>query len=207
MKILVIFIAVANLVGCVNHQQKLQDEGVRYLAMSKDEHKGIISIKDDALEPVVVLDTQSGFKQQHGLANIIWNDFFLRGYIDKKTGNKQVQVYAALVHQSGSWLQPYQANYGAPLQTVATESISSNVDCTAKNLYGSCKYWEHVGFIVADSELKRIEKAMESADPATQIWQFKIKTRSGRDVQDIFTGSEFAALLEKMDEYNPIASQ
>jgi len=207
LKVSAILAVLIFLMGCVNHQQKVQDEGLRYLAISKDEYKGLISIKDDALEPVVVLSTEKGFKQQHGLANIIWNDFFLRGYIDKKTGNRKVQVYAALVHQSGAWLQPYQANYGAPLQTTSIESIANDVDCAASELYGSCKYWEHVGFIIDDSELKRIEQAFQAADPATQAWQFKIKTKSGKDVQDAFTGNEFAALLEKMNEYKPIASQ
>ncbi len=102
MRILVAVVWIALLSGCVNHQQKIQNEGKRYLAISKEQYKSLVSIKDDPLETVAVLSTQKGFRQKHGLANVVWNDFFLRGYMDKTTGNKSIQVYAALEHTSGS---------------------------------------------------------------------------------------------------------
>lgn len=206
MRILIIAGFLALISGCANHQQKAQDEIKRYLGISKEEYKALITIKDDPLETIAVLSTQAGFKQKHGLANVVWNDFFLRGYIDKTTGVKSIQVYAALEHISGTWLHPYQANYGKPLKTTPVTKIGSDVDCSASNLYGSCKYLEHVGFTLAQEELIRIEGIIKS-DPTNQFWIFKLKTRAGNDIIDGFTKNEFAALIEKMNEYKPVETQ
>lgn len=192
--------------GCANHQQKAQDEGRRYLSITKEEYKSLITIKDDPLETVVVLSTQNGFKQKHGLANVVWNDYFLRGYIDKSSGTKSIQVYAALEHLSGTWLHPYQANYGKPLKTTQLTRIGSDVDCSTSSMYGSCTYHEHVGFTIAEEELNRIEKVIKE-DPTNQFWLFKLKTKAGQDISDGFTKNEFAALIEKMNEYKPIETQ
>ncbi len=206
MRFLIVVLLFSLISGCANHQQKAQDEGIRYLNISKEEHKALISVKDDPLETVAILSTQAGFQQRHGLANVVWNDFFLRGFIDKKTGAKSVQVYAALEHVKGTWLHPYQANYGNPLVTTPTVSIASDVDCSVSNLYGSCRYREHVGFMLSQDELNRVEETIKT-DPQNKIWLFKMKTRAGHDITDGFTTNEIAALIEKMNEYKPVVTQ
>lgn len=206
MRVLVTVVSMLLLSACANHQQKAQDEGKRYLELSKESIKPLINVKDDPLEAVVTFDTKNVFQQRHGLANVVWNDFFLRGFIDKTTGDRVVQVYAALEHVSGSWLFPYQVNYGKPLTSEPVTKISSDVDCSAKDLWRSCKYNEHVGFTIKQEEVDRLKSVIKN-DPTNLFWVFKLKTNSGIDVSDGITKFEFAALFERMDEYIPIETQ
>lgn len=206
MRTLFVLISVVWLAGCINHQQKVINERDRYLSMTVDEYRSLVTIKDDALESFVTFSTKKGFKQEHGLANVIWNDFFLRGFLDKKTGTQSIQVYAALEHTYNRWLFPYQANYGKPLIITSVTKLGKDVDCSNSDLYNSCVYKEHVAFSIDQKEVNRIRGVIQE-NSTNQFWVFRLKTHGGIDIDDGFSKNEFRALLEAMDSYAPIPAQ
>ena len=94
-------------------------------------------------------------------------------------------------------------NYGKPLRTQETITISSDVDCTASR-YSGCTYFEHFAFEVDESELRRIQNEATPTDFKTKAWIFKVKTKSGNDFKEGLSLAEIVALLEVMDTYQPV---
>lgn len=183
----------------ITPQPTLQYEFNRLFGLDKQHFLNKISIKDDQFEKVAVISTQFGYIQNYPHMANYKSDAFLRGYIDKKTGVKKYQVYVSLKHRDKSWLFPYQAAYGRPLKTVATNKIAHNIDC-GRYL---CTYEEDLTFDVEEKELRRIE-ALTPEDAATKSWQFKIKNKSGPDAMEGFNLNEIWAFLEVMDNYKPV---
>jgi len=194
-KILILTAAVV--AGCSTTQQQMDQA----LSLDVDHFKQTMQVRDDQLETVVVFSTQDGFVQKHGLLGIVWSDSFLRGYIDKRTGEKTYQCYVAMRHTMGDWARPYQANYGKPLRTQDVRKVDSDVDCSGSDLYGSCKYEEHVVFEIHPDEVLRIWMEVTPDDFKVKVWRFRIKNQGTEDYDDGILLPEMLALVEVMNEY------
>lgn len=183
--------------GCSTTQQQVE----KALNLDVDHFKQTMQITDDQMETTVAFSTAGGFVQKHGLLGIVWSDSFLRGYIDKRTGNKTFQCYVALRHTEGNWAHPYQANYGRPLRTEEVTKVHSDVDCSASDLYGSCKYEEHIVFNIHPDEVLRIWMEVTPEDFKDKVWKFRIKNRGTQDYDDGILLPEMLALVETMNDY------
>jgi hypothetical protein len=187
-------------VGCATQFKNREVERIKNLSV--EHFRNTITINDDGLESVAMISTQNGYSVKHGLLNIVWNDLFLRGFIDKKTGVKSYQVYVSLTHQNNQWLNPYQVNYGKPLQTTSTIKVHSDVNCSSSKYVG-CTYFEHFTFKPEISELRRVEKA-KPEDYKSKRWVLRIKTQAGKDIEEFIPLPEVAAFMEAMDGYKPL---
>ncbi|MDQ8198195.1 hypothetical protein QEH56_08565 [Pelagicoccus enzymogenes] len=147
----------------------------------------------DDLEARIEVNTVNCFKYRHGLLQVVWNDAFLRGYIDKETGNASYQIYTIQFHDD--WAFPYQANYGSPLHTTEARRIYSDVDCR----HHDCDCEEHAVFEVAPEELDRIAALAESAENKHKDWRFRIKNQQASDVDFNLPYAEIAAFKQQMD--------
>ena len=193
----------ALLSGCTTTAKQVEQA----LSLDVDHFKQTMDITDDAMETTVVFSTQGGWTQKHGLLGIVWSDSFLRGFINKRSGHKSFQVYVAMRHTQGGWARPYQANYGRPLRTTDVEKVGTDVDCSGMDMYGSCKYEEHVVFDIHADEVLRIWSEVTPEDFKTLVWKFRIKNQGTEDYDDGILLPEMVALIEMMNEYQYTAMQ
>ncbi|RZV37301.1 MAG: hypothetical protein EX272_05765 [Chromatiales bacterium] len=194
----------AFIAGCAASPQQKLDE---LLSLDEAHFRDAMTITDDSLETTVVFSTQGGWAEKHGVLGIVWSDSFLRGYIDKQTGHKTFQAYVAMRHTLGGWAHPYQANYGKPLRTTDVSKVSTDVDCSASDLYGSCKYEEHVVFTIHPDEVLRIWTEVTPEDFKTKVWKFRIKNQGTKDYDDGIPLPEMLALVNAMNEYSYVPMQ
>jgi hypothetical protein len=155
------------------------------------------TLKDDPLDTTAIVSTQPGFEEKRGLLKLVWNDNFLRAFIDKKTGATQFQVYQYISY-GGSWRFYHTANYEAPNgpESQPVTVIDRSVDSCST--YG-CSFTEHIGFDVPEALLRWVA-ARYTAQPGS-IWRFKIGSKAGGDWQDGMATAEVAGLLAAVDQF------
>jgi hypothetical protein len=189
------------LFGCAGTRNQQADKAAQ---LDKYHFKSTCILKDDALDTIATFSTVNGLKEKHGLLQLVWNDNFLRAFVDKKTGATEFQVYNVIWYQGSNWRFYYQANYETPggPETCELTSISRDVDCTGSK-YGGCRYNEHVGFLVEEELLRKIAEVHATTwQPGMKVgWKYKLKAQAGPDYQDGILPAEVVGLLERVDEY------
>ena len=170
------------------------------LSLSKEHFKNTATVKDDSLDTVATITTVNGFQEKRGLLGIVWDDNFLRAFIDKKTGKTSFQIYQVIYYQGSGWNFFQTVNFETPSgpQSKPVTVISRDVDCTGSR-YSGCTYVEHVAFDVDESLLRTIAANYSPGQRAG--WKFKFAAKSGRDYNDGMLPAEVAGLLDKVDEY------
>jgi hypothetical protein len=113
--------------------------------------------------------------------------FFIRSWVNKKTGETTHQLYIADVY-TGKWKFWVLASddQATPLKLVA---ISRDVESCR---YGSCIYTEHIGIDIPDSALRK-----RSSDE----YRIKIKARSGHEKIIAISQELISAQLDEIDRY------
>jgi hypothetical protein len=167
------------------------------LSLSMEHFRDTATVADDPADPLITISTEKGFAEHHGLLREVWNDEFLRGEIDKKTGQKSYQVYASITY-SGNWRFYETANYqGAqgPRSAAATQIGKEAVNCPL----GACTYTERLAFGVDESLLRQLAAGYVPGKPT--IWHFRLIAKSGPDYSGGLSNAEIAGFLAKMDEY------
>ena len=178
----------------------------RLLAMTPEIFEASAQVKDDRLETVAEVNTLNGFQWKQCLLGIVWDDLFLRGYVDKKSGVVTYQVYAVLVWQGSGWPFFKQVNVALPSGTQSFElsRVASDVDCSGSR-YGGCTYFEHVLFTLNDEQLRSIAATYVPGSPNGIAMRFK--GQGGVDKDDVLMPSEAAGFLRVMDRVSrPYAS-
>jgi hypothetical protein len=172
--------------------------------LDKQHFKETVTINDFAAEKVIIFSTINGL-QQPGTHEVVGDDNFLRGFLDKQTNKKVYQVYNVIYYaQSGSqsgWKQFKQARYQtkAGQALVTAEVIKKQEDCSALPRYGQCLYSEQVIFELDDNQVRDLAKSYStSTDP---YWQYELIPTSGTNYPDKLLLAEIAGLVDKMDEY------
>lgn len=168
-----------------------------FIALTPQHFQDTAVVKDDELETSATIDTSLGFKNKQGLMKVVWDDNFLRAFIDKKTGATTYQLYQ-IIRYSGQLRRYDTVNYETPDGPASTEVtvIDQNVDGCSR--YG-CSYTETIGFAL-DENLMRTIASMYQPGAAT-AWRFKFKSQSGNYWQDGMMPSEIAGLLAAVDGY------
>jgi len=154
---------------------------------------------NDRLSNIITLSTQNCFKRVNGILKMVWDDQFLRAYVDKKTKKIiSVQIYSIIHNRSGAWANPRSVNFiiNSDLLTADITNINSDVDCTNSDLYGSCLYREDVGF---STDYKIFEEAKSLESKGIRDFEYKIKTRIG-DARRIFNVVEIIGLHQKIQD-------
>lgn len=154
----------------------------RLLALTPDGFAATVKVKDDRLETVAEINTLEGFQHKQGLLGIVWDDVFMRGYIDKKTGKVTNQIYAVLVWQGSGWPFFRTVNVALPSGTEAFEltRVGSNVDCSGSRYLG-CTYTEHVIFALNNEQVQSIGATFVPGSPNGIAMRFKGQGGVDRD--------------------------
>lgn len=167
------------------------------LSLSMEHFRDTATLKDDALDTVATITTEPGFIEHQGLLRVVMHDTFLRGFIDKKTGETTTQVYEWITYD-GAWRFYETANFSTlngPVSVPATQ-IDKDLDgCSTL----SCTHTEHVAFTIPDAYLRALAAAYVPGKPA--IWLYKFIPKSGPDFADGLSNAEVAGFIAKIDAY------
>lgn len=195
--LITILIAIGVLGGCVTTRETQINTA---LSLDKAHFKQTMIVKNDSLDTVAKFSTVSGFKEKRGLLGIVWDDNFIRAFVDKKTGLTTFQVYNSIYYKGSGWKFYNRVNYETPSGPKSTKVtvITRDVDCTGSR-YGGCTHNEHVAFSVDYALLCTI--ASKYGPGVRAVWKYKIIPKAGDDYKDGLLPAEIAALVEMVNEY------
>jgi hypothetical protein len=182
--------------GLTIHTAQAKDPAL--LSLSLEHFRDTATVKEDPLNGMTTISTENGFMQHQGLMRMVWNDEFLQGVIDKKTGQKSFQVYAWIIY-GGRWRFYETAHYegiDGPRSVPATQISKQMDNCAA----GDCTYTERVAFAVDEKLLRQLAAGYGSGKPA--IWPYKLIAKTGPDYSGGLSSAEIAGFLAKVDEYD-----
>lgn len=168
--------------------------------LSKGHFSDTATVKDDYLDTIATITTVNGLTQKHGLMSMVWDDNFLRAFIDKRTGETSFQLYQVIYYTGGGWNFYQTANYETPSgpQSKPATVIHRDVDCSGSR-YSGCTYVEHVAFDVEQSVLRAVAADYMAGRRAG--WGFKFSARSGGSYNERMLSAEIAGLLDAVDAY------
>lgn len=167
------------------------------LSLTMEHFRDAATITDEPRDSMATISTEKGFVQHTGPMRMVWNDEYLRGSIDKKTGQKVFRVDAWMTY-TGKWRFYRTASFqtqGGPRSVAAAQIAKEAANCAV----GDCTYTEHVAFPV-DEELLR-QLAARRVPGKAEIWPFKLSADSGPDYRAGVSDAEIAGLLAKVDDY------
>jgi hypothetical protein len=166
------------------------------LSLSVEHFRDTAEVKNNPGDGTTTVSTEKGFIEHTGPLRMVWNDEFLRGVIDRKTGQRSFQVYTWLIY-SGAPRSYVTAKFETPSGTrsVPTSQLGRE---TANCAVGECSYTDRIGFNL-DAELLR-QLAAQSNDGKPRIWHFTLVAKSGPEYAAGLSTAEVAGFLAKVDE-------
>ena len=155
-------------------------------------------VKNDSLDTIATVSTEPGYQHRKGLLGVVWDDNFLRGFIDKKSGKTTIQVYQRITYE-GDWRYYRTVNYETPDGPVSTPvlSISRDVVTCAGSRYSGCTLSESFAFEVDETLLRTIAERYEPG--AMAAWRFKYGAQAAEDWQDGLLPAEVVGFLRALD--------
>ena len=195
MKLRIVAVAASILVSSTMGAVYAKDPAL--LSLSMEHFRDTATLKEDPLGGAATITTENGFAERTGPMRMVWNDEFLSGVIDKKTGQKSYQVYAWIIY-SGRWRSYETATYqsaSGPQSVPATKIGSSAANCAV----GDCTYTERIAFPVDEELLRRL--AAGYAPGKAAVWAYRFIAKTGPDFAGGISSAEIAGLLAKVDEY------
>jgi hypothetical protein len=168
------------------------------LSLSVEHFKDTATVTDTGPDAVTI-STENGYKETRGPLRTVWNDEFLEGIVDKKTGRKSFLV-SAWVTYTGNSRSYATASYLAPQ---GPRSVPATLTRLNKSYcaVGDCTYTEYLTFPVDETMLRQL--AAEPAAGKHVLWSFKLVAKSGPNYSGGFSSAEIAGLLAKVDDYRP----
>ncbi|HLN48979.1 MAG TPA: PDZ domain-containing protein [Steroidobacteraceae bacterium] len=166
------------------------------LSLNMEHFRDTATVKIDPTDAVTTITTENGYVEHTGLMRMVWNDEYLKGVIDKKTGQKSFQVYASIVYggnQRSFATATYQAAGGT--QSVPVTAVSAEVTGCA---VGDCTYTERIAFPVDEEYLRQLAAAYVPGRAA--LWHFKVIPKSGPAYAGQISNAEIVGFLTKVDE-------
>jgi hypothetical protein len=165
-------------------------------SLSQDHFRDSATVTDNRVEGTTTISTEKGFVEHRGPMRMVWNDEYLSGVIDRKTGQKSFRVYAWVIHRGG--LRSYQtARYqtaNGPRSVPAMRISQKEENCAV----GDCVYTEYVAFPVEEELLRQLASSDVRGKPPT--WSFELISKSGASYSGGFSYGEIAGFLAKVDE-------
>jgi PDZ domain len=168
------------------------------LSLSVEHFKDTATVTETAPEAVTI-STENGYKETRGPLRTVWNDEFLEGIIDKKTGRKSflVSVWVTYTGNSRSYATASYLAPQGPRSVPATLTRLNKSYCAV----GDCTYTEYLTFPVDETMLRQL--AAEPAAGKHVLWPFKLAAKSGPNYSGGFSSAEIAGLLARVDDYRP----
>ncbi len=166
------------------------------LSLNMEHFRDTATVNFDSADAVTTITTENGYVEHTGLMRMVWNDEYLRGVIDKKSGQKSFQVYALIIY-TGNPRSFATATYQTAAGTqsaLVTALTTSATGCAV----GDCTYTARVAFPVDEELLRRLAAAYIPGSPT--LWHFKIIAASGSAYAGQISNAEIAGFLAKVDE-------
>jgi hypothetical protein len=167
------------------------------LSLSMEHFRDTATVLDNAQDAVATITTQNGFSEKRGPMRAVWNDEYLVGTIDKKTGAKLFQVYVWITYVGGE-----RAYRNVSFQTPSgPKSVAATVLETKKEycLVGDCTYTERLTFPVDEDLLRKLADERSTATPT--LWPFHVTAKSGPAYSRGLSTAEIAGFLARVDSY------
>jgi hypothetical protein len=168
------------------------------LSLTLEHFRDTATVTDDPADGVTTISTEKGFAEHRGPMRTVWNDEYLTGVIDKKTGQRSFQVHAWIIYR-GNWRFYETANYQtiAGGKSVPSAQTGKEMDnCAA----GDCMYTERLAFPIDEELLRQLAAANAPGKPV--IWAYKFTSKSGPDYAGGLSSAEIAGFLAKVDEFS-----
>jgi hypothetical protein len=168
------------------------------LSLNMEHFRDTAIVKIDPADAVATITTENGYLEHTGPMRMVWNDEYLKGVVDKKTGQKSFQIYASIIYKGNlrsfetATYQTAGATQSVPVTTLNTEATNCAV--------GDCTYTERIAFPVDEEFLRQLAAAYVPGRPA--LWRFKVIARSGPPYIGELSNAEIAGFLAKVDEYS-----
>jgi len=166
------------------------------LSLNMEHFRDTATVRIDPSDAVTTITTENGYLEHAGPMRMVWHDEFMRGAIDKETGQKSFQVYASIIYEGNPRsfaTATYQTASGT--QSVPVTALSREVTNCA---VGDCTYTEHIAFPVDEEYLRQLAGGYVPGKPA--LWHFKVIARSGPAYAGDISNAEIAGFLAKVDE-------
>ena len=197
MKFNIILVLMLTVTGCATREAQIQTA----ISLTRDHFKNTAILKDDSLDTTATITTVNGFQEKHGLLGIVWDDNFLRAFIDKKTGKATIQVYQIINYEAHDWNFYQTVNYETPSGPVSESAtiIDRNVNCSNSTALHGCEYREQVAFDIDEKLLRAIASNYQPGQRAA--WRFKFTAKSGIEYNDGILPAEIGGLLDAIDGY------
>jgi len=176
--------------GCAHFQE---------IPLDQDHFKQTIVVNDDYLNAQVIFSTIKGMQQRQGAG--VWNDNFMRGFLDKRTGTKTYQVYNVIDYSGPGnghgWKLFSYVDYLTPQGTklAPVTLVKKEENCSALEIYGNCVYREHATFKIDENLLRNLVKT------SINSWEYHLVADSGQVLTNKLMIAEIAGLLASMNEY------
>lgn len=191
------------LAGCATNMQPEQ-QAQMIANLTPDHFYRSTIVKDDSLDVTATVSSQNGYQTKKGLLGVVWEDNFLRAFIDKRSGQTTYQLYQMIKYNSPSWRFYQQINYETPSGPVSkpVTIISRDVVSCANARYSGCLYAEHMAIELDESLLRTISKTANAGHPVA--WRFKFIAKNAPDFQEGLLPAEVAGFLKRVDEYKAL---
>jgi hypothetical protein len=195
MKFRIAALAPVLVLGFLTHAAYAKDPAL--LSLTMEHFRDTATVKDGPADAVATISSENGFAVHTGPMRMVWNDEYLEGVIDKKTGQKSFQVEAWIIY-NGRWRSYETVNYqttAGPISAPVTPVGRESANCAV----GECIYTERMAFPVDEELLRRLATANASGTPT--LWTYKFVAKTGPDYAGGLSSAEIAGLLAKVDEY------
>src|SRR4030081_3656956 len=178
--------------GITDHTAHAKDPAL--LSLNMEHFRDTATVKDDPADAITAISTEQGFAEHKGPMRMVWNDEYLTGVIDKKTGQKSFQVHAWIIY-SGRWRSYETVRYqtlNGPTSATVTRIGKEMENCAV----GDCLYTERIAFSVDEDMLRRLAATNVPGKPS--LWTYKFVAKTGPDLTGGLSSAEIAGLLVKM---------
>jgi hypothetical protein len=179
---------------CTTNAVRAEDPPLVSLTM--EHFRDTATVVDDAVAGTTTITTEKGFVSHKGILRSVSSDEFLKGVINRKTGQKSFQVDASVSYY-GRWRTYGTANYqtaGGP-RSLSTMQLGRDIGACA---VGNCLYTEHIAFSVDEALLRQLAEGYVPGNPA--LWHYKLIPLVGPDYSGELSSAEIAGFLAKIDQ-------
>jgi PDZ domain len=167
------------------------------LSLSAEHFRDTATVADDPQSGMATISTENGFSERRGPMRTVWDDEFLKGVINEKTGQKsfQVSVWISYVGDFRSYQSVSYLGTSGARSVPATLAGKEQRYCAA----GACTYTERLTFPIDEALLRQL--AAENAPGKPHLWPFKLTAKLGPAYAGGFSTAEIAGFLAKVDDY------
>jgi hypothetical protein len=171
------------------------------LSLSMEHFRDTAIVNDEPIAGVTTVSTEKGYVEHHGLLGTVWDDEYLAGTIDRKTGSRSFELIATITYRGARRIYGGAKFQGAQGAVVVTTNLlkTSAVNCPT----GECTYTDRVSFPVAESLLRTLAAGAAAGKP--EVWHYTLVAKPGGDYFGELSSAEIAGFLAKIDEYTGAA--